>query len=258
MRVVLQLLRDHQLYSKFSKCEFWLSEVIFLGHVVLALGVTVDPKKVKAVMSWERPKSVFEVRSFLGLARYYKRFIEDFSQLATPTTRLARKEVKFEWNDLCEKAFQELKRRLTSAPILIVPKRGQRYIVYYGASKAGLGCVLMQSKRVVAYGSRQLKNHKKNYPIQDMELAAIVFALKIQRHYLYGEQFKVYSYHKSLKYIFTQRDLNMRQRMWMEFLEDYDFTLDYHLGKANVVADALSQKSQGALASIASREWQIL
>ena len=173
-------------------------------------------------------------------------------------TRLARKEVRFEWNDLCEKAFQELKRRLTSAPILIVPKRGQRYIVYCDASKAGPGCVLMQSERVVAYGSRQLKNHKKNYPTHDMELAAIVFALKIWCHYLYGEKFKVYSYHKSLKYIFTRRDLNMRQSMWMEFLEDYYFTLDYHLGKANVVADALSRKSQGALASIASREWQIL
>ena len=116
----------------------------------------------------------------------------------------------------------------------------------------------MQSGRVVAYGSRQLKNHKQNYPTHDMELATIVFALKIWRQYLYGEKFEVYSDHKSQKYIFTQRDLNMRQRRWMEFLEDYDFTLHYHPGKANVVADALSRKSRGALASIASREWQML
>ena len=139
--------------------------------------------------------------------------------------RLTRKEVKFEWNDLCEKAFQELKRRLTTAPIMIVPERGYRYTMYYDASKDKLGCVLMQNERVVAYGSRQLKNHEQNYPTHDMELVAIVFALKIWRHYLYGEQFEVFSDHNSLKYIFTRQDLNMRQRRWMGYLEDYDFTL---------------------------------
>ena len=151
-----------------------------------------------------------------------------------------------------------MRRRLTAAPILIVLDRGQGYTLYCDASRAGLGCVLMQSGRVVAYGSRQLKNHEQNYPTHDMELAAVVFALKIWRHNLYGEQFEVYSDHKSLKYIFTQRDLNMRQHKWMKFLEDYDFTLHYHLGKENVVADALSRKSQGALASIASRGWRML
>ena len=147
---------------------------------------------------------------------------------------------------------------LNSTPILIVPERGQRYIVYCDASKDGLGCVLMQSGKVVAYGSRQLKNHEQNYPTHDMELAAVAFALKIWCHYLYGEKFEVFLNHKSLKYIFTQRDLNMRQRMWMEFLEDYDFTLQYYPSKANVVADALSQKSRVVLASIASREWRML
>ena len=158
-------------------------------------------------------------------------------------TRLTRKGVKFELDDLCEKAFQGLKRRLTSALILIVPEQGQRYTVYCDASKDGLGCVLMQSGRVVAYGSRQLKNHEKNYLTHDLELAAIVFALNIWRQYLYGEQFEVFSDHKSLKYIFTQRDLNMRQCRWMEYLEDYDFTLHYHPDKENVVVDALSRKS---------------
>ena len=124
LRVVLQLLRDHQLYAKFTKCEFWLIEVRFLRHVVSASSVSVDPEKVEAVMSWERSRSVFEICTFLGLAGYYRRFIEDFSRLAAPMTRLARKEVKFKWNDLCEKEFQELKIRLTSAPILIVPEMG--------------------------------------------------------------------------------------------------------------------------------------
>ena len=144
-----------------------------------ASSVLVDPEKVEAVMSWERPKLVFEIHSFLGLAAYYRRFIEDFSQLAAPMTRLTQKEVKFEWNDLCERAFQELKRRLTSAPVLIVPERGQRYTVYRVSFKDKLGCVLMQSGRVVAYGSKQLKNHEQNYPTHDMELANIVVALKI-------------------------------------------------------------------------------
>ena len=118
-------------------------------------------------------------------------------------TRLARKDVKYEWNDPCERAFQELKRRFTSASILIVSERGRRYTVYCDASKDELGCVLMSSGRVVAYGSRQLKNHERNYPTHDMELAVIVFALKIWHHYLYGEQFEVFSDHKILNYIFT-------------------------------------------------------
>ena len=130
-------------------------------------------------MSWERPKSIFEIRSFLGLIGYYKRFIEDFSRLAAPMTKLSQKEVKFDWDDRCEEAFLELKRRLTSAPILIVLDRGQGCIVYCDALRAELGCVLMQFGRVVAYGSRQLKNHEQNYPTHDMELAAIVFTLKI-------------------------------------------------------------------------------
>ena len=126
----------------------------FLGHVVSASGVSMDPEKVEVVMSWERPKSVFKIRSFLGLARYYRRFIKDFYRLAAPMMRLTRKEVKFEWNDLCEREFQELKRRLTSTPILIIPEMGQRYKVYCDASKDGLGCVLMQYGKVVAYSSR--------------------------------------------------------------------------------------------------------
>ena len=156
----MQRLRDHRLYAKLSKCEFWLTEVRFLGHVVPASRVSVDPEKVEAVMSWEIPKSVFEIRSFLGLAGYYRRFIEDFSRLVAPMTRLTRKEVKFDWDDRCDKALQELKRRFTSAPILIVPEKGQGYTIYCDASKVGLGCVLMQSGRVVAYGSRQLKDHE--------------------------------------------------------------------------------------------------
>ena len=201
---------------------------------------------------------MFEIRSFLGLAGYYRRFVPDFSRLAAPMTRLTRKGVKFVWDDACESAFQELKVRLTSAPILIVPDRGVGYTIYCDASREGLGCVLMQLGKVVAYGSRQLKIHEKNYPTHDLELAAVVFALKSWRHYLYGERFEVFSDHKSLKYIFSQRYLNLRQRRWMELLEDYDFDLQYHPGKANVIADALSRKSYTKLATLMCREWKML
>ena len=161
-------------------------------------------------MDWIAPKRVFEIRSFLGLAGYYRRFVKDFSRLAAPMTRLTRKGVKFTWDEACEAAFQALKYRLTTAPVLIIPERGLGYAIYCDASYEGLGCVLMQTERVVAYGSRQLKTHERNYPTHDLELAAVIFALKGWRHYLYGEKFEVFSDHKSLKYLFTRKDLNLR------------------------------------------------
>ena len=258
LRIVLQVLRENKLYAKASKCEFWMKEVKFLGHVVSEKGISVDNSKVEAVMDWKRPSTVFEIRSFLGLAGYYRRFIQDFSALAKPMTRLTQKGVKFEWNEACEKSFQELKKRLTNAPILIIPEQNEGYLVYCDASKEGLGIVLMQNGKVIAYGSRQLKPHEKNYPTHDLELAAVVYALKSWRHYLYGEKFEVFTDHKSLKYLFTQKDLNLRQRRWMEYMEDYDFTLSYHPGRANVVADALSRKTRGQIARIAIREWKMM
>ena len=212
LRIVLQVLREAKLYAKFGKCEFWKEEVRFLGHVVSKEGISVDPSKVEAVLNWSRPTTPTEIRSFLGLAGYYRRFIEGFSSIASSLTKLTKKNAKFVWTDECEKAFEELKTRLTTAPVLVIPISGVGYVVYSDASHRGLGCVLMQLGGVVAYGSRQLKIHEKNYPTHDLELAAIVFALKIWRHYLYGEKFELFSDHKSLKYLFSQKDLNMRQR----------------------------------------------
>ncbi|KAG8471689.1 hypothetical protein CXB51_036643 [Gossypium anomalum] len=243
LRIVLQTLREKQLYAKFSKCEFWLYEVGFLGHIVSAEGIRVDPSKVSAVVNWKIPKNITEVRSFLGLAGYYCRFVKNFSMIASPMTRLLQKNVEFVWSDECQQSFDQLKKMLTEAPVLTQPESGIPYVVYSDASLNGLGCVLMQSGKVVAYASRQLKPHEKNYPTHDLELAAIVFALKIWRHYLYGEKCYIYTDHKSLKYLMTQKELNLRQRQWLELLKDYDLVIDYHPGKANVVADALSRKS---------------
>ncbi|XP_042404529.1 uncharacterized protein LOC121994622 [Zingiber officinale] len=239
LRIVLETLRRHHLYAKFSKCAFWLSSVGFLGHVVSSRGISVDPQKIEAITSWEQPKSVQEIRSFLGLAGYYRRFVEGFSSITMPLTRLTRKGVKFTWSEACETSFQELKRRLVSAPVLVLPSGDDGFVLYTDASLQGLDAVLMQHGRVVSYVSRQLKEHEKNYPVHDLELVAIIFALKIWRHHLYGITFEILTDHKSLKYIFTQKELNLRQRRWMELLKDYDCTISYHPGKANALGTQL-------------------
>uniref|UniRef100_A0A2N9H3S5 Integrase catalytic domain-containing protein n=1 Tax=Fagus sylvatica TaxID=28930 RepID=A0A2N9H3S5_FAGSY len=191
-------------------------------------GITVDPSKIEAVVNWVRPTNVSEVRSFLGLAGYYRR------------------------------SFQELKQRLVSAPVLTIPSSSSGFVIYSDASHKGLGCVLMQHGKVVAYASRQLKSYEQNYPTHDLELAAVVFALKIWRHYLYGERCEIYTDHKSLKYISTQKELNMRQRRWLELIKDYDCSINYHPSKANVVADALSRKSYGFSAALLTTQKHII
>jgi ribonuclease HI len=186
---------------------------------------------------------VNEIRSFLGFAGYYRRFVEGFSKLSGPLTALTKKNARFIWSDECEECFQELKQRLVFAPVLTLSKESEKFVIYSDASLQGLGCVLMQQGKVITYASRQLKDHERNYPMHDLELAAIVYALKIWRHYLLQETVEIYTDHKSLKYIFTQRELNMRQRRWLELIKDYDCHIMYHSRKANVVADALSRKS---------------
>jgi hypothetical protein len=203
LRIVLTCLREHQLYAKFSKCAFWLEEIQFLGHVLSANGIAVDPSKVKNILDCKPPTTVQQVRSFLGLAGYYRRFILDFSKIVKPITSLLKNDTKFDWSSRCNKAFEQLKVLLTTAPVLAQPDIENPFDVYCDASGSGLGCVLMQEGRVIAYASRQLCRHEECYPTHDLELAAVVHALKIWRHYLLGNTCHLYIYHKSLKYIFT-------------------------------------------------------
>ncbi|WZZ63529.1 hypothetical protein YC2023_074899 [Brassica napus] len=242
LRLVMDRLRNQKLFAKFSKCLFWKREIGFLGHIVSGEGVAADLEKVQAIREWPRPTTVTEVRSFLGLAGYYWKFVKDFSSIAKPLTKLNGKGVPFLWVEETEKAFKKLKEALTTAPVLALPEQGKPYTVYTDASRIGLGCVLMQYGRVIAYASRQLRKHEDDYSTHDLELAAVVFALRIWRSYLYGEEVEVYMDHQSLKYLFTQPDLNLRQRRWMEFVADYDIRIRYHPGNANVVADALSRR----------------
>ncbi|GJU45256.1 putative nucleotidyltransferase, ribonuclease H [Tanacetum coccineum] len=244
LKTILEMLKKEELYAKFSKCEFWINTVKFLGHVIDSSGIHVDPAKIEAVKNWASPTTPSEIRQFLGLAGYYRRFIEGFSKIAKPMTELTQKNQKFDWGEEQEEAFQLLKQKLCAAPILALPEGSDDFVVYCDASIKGLGAVLMQRMKVIAYASRQLKIHEKNYTTHDLELGAVVFALKIWRHYLYGTKCVVFTDHKSLQHILNQKELNMRQRRWIELLSDYDCEIRYHPGKANVVADALSRKER--------------
>ncbi|GKE02648.1 putative reverse transcriptase domain-containing protein [Tanacetum coccineum] len=238
LKAVLELLKKEKLYAKFSKCEFWIPKVQFLGHVIDSQGIHVDPAKIESIKDWESPKTPTKIRQFLGLAGYYRRFIEGFSKIAKSMTKLTQKGVKFDWGDKQEAAFQLLKQKLCSAPILALPEGSEDFVVYCDASYKGLDVVLIQSEKVISYASRQLKIHEKDYTTYDLELGSVVFSLKLWRHYLYGTKCTVFMDHKSLQHILNQKELNIRQHCWLELLSDYDCEIRYHPGKSNVVTKA--------------------
>jgi hypothetical protein len=189
--LVLQKLRENQLHVKLNKCESWLNEVSFLGHIISEGGISVDPSKVKDVLSWKTPQNDSDIRSFLGLVGYYRRFIEGFSKISMPMMKLLGKGKTFEWMPRREVSFQELKKRLTTTPVLTLPDVEKPFSIYCDASGQGLGCVLMQHGHVVAYASRQLRKYEEKYPTHDLELAAVVLALKISRHYIISKRCEV-------------------------------------------------------------------
>nr|GFA12792.1 putative reverse transcriptase domain-containing protein [Tanacetum cinerariifolium] len=205
-------------------------------------GLHVDPAKIETFKNWASPTTPTEICQFLGLSGYYRRFIKDFSKIPKSLTILTQKDKNFIWGKDQEMAFQILKQKLCEALILALPEGNDDFVVYFNASIQGLGVVLMQREKVIAYASQQLKPHEEKYTTHDLELGAVVFALKIWRHYLYGTKCIVFTDHKRLQHVLNQKELNMRQRRWLELLVDYDCEICYHPGKANVVADALSRK----------------
>lgn len=243
VRKVLEVLRQHKLYAKRSKCTFFTPQIEYLGFVVTQDGITVDPAKVKDILEWPVPVSVKEIRGFLGITGWYRVFIRDYSLIAAPLTNLLKKECKIIWLPEHQESFEKLKAIISFEPVLKLPDFSQPFEVVTDASKLALGGVLNREERPVAFTSRKLRAYELNYTTHDLELLAVIHALKLWRHYLLGRKFQLVTDHRSLKWIFTQESLNMRQRRWIEVLHEFEFDIKYRPGKENVVADALSRKS---------------
>jgi hypothetical protein len=241
LKLVLPVLREHQLYANLSKCDFFKKQVHYLGHVISEEGVAVDPDKIKSIMDWPTPKDVYDIRFFMGLAGYYRRFIKGFSKIGCPITTLKKKGFKFIWTSECEEIFQELKYFITNAPILKIAYPNKDFLVCTYAYKEGLKGFLMQEGHVICYESRKLNEHEVNYVTHNIELAAIVHALKMWRHYLLGIRFVLMIDHSGLMYLFDQPKLNVRQARWMTLLSEFDFEIKHIKGKDNRVVDALSR-----------------
>lgn len=242
VKKILFKLREEKLYANFKKCSFCLDQVNFLGFLVGKKGVQVDEEKVKAIREWPTPTNATEVRSFHGLASFYRRFIKDFSSIASPLNELVKKHVKFEWKEKQENAFNELKDKLTNAPCLALPNFDKSFEIECDASGIGIGAVLMQEKRPIMFFSEKLNGAQLNYPTYDKELYALVRALQVWQHYLWPKEFVIHTDHESLKHLKSQTKLNRRHAKWVEFIETFPYVIHYKKGKDNVVADALSRR----------------
>lgn len=242
LREVLRVLRKETLYANLKKCTFGVDHLVFLGFVVSTDGIKVDEEKIQAIKDWPSPKNISEVRSFHGLAGFYRRFVKDFSTLAAPLTEVIKKNVGFKWEQAQEDAFQTLKEKLTHAPVLSLPNFDKIFEIECDASGIGIGAVLMQEMKPIAYFSEKLGGATLNYPTYDKELYALVRALQTWQHYLWPKEFVIHTDHESLKHLKGQQKLNKRHAKWVEFIETFPYVIKYKKGKENVVADALSRR----------------
>ncbi|KAK1692672.1 hypothetical protein QYE76_009369, partial [Lolium multiflorum] len=238
IRHVLQVLRDNKLYGNLEKCTFCKDKVIFLGYVVSKHGVEVDVSKIEAIQNWPTPMNVSQVRSFHGLAGFYRRFVPNFSTIAAPLNDLTKKGVVFEWGAAQDHAFDELKRLLTSAPLLALPDFNKKFEIECDASGIGIGGVLMQEGRPIAYFSEKLSGAKLNYPIYDKELYALIRVLEVWQHYLWPKEFIIHSDHEALKYLKAQSTLHKRLAKWVEFIESFPYIIKHKKGKDNIESHA--------------------
>ncbi|KAJ9682680.1 hypothetical protein PVL29_018578 [Vitis rotundifolia] len=242
LHCVLAVLRKEKLYANLKKCSFCMDKVVFLGYVVSAKGIEMDEEKVKAIKEWPTPKSITEIRSFHGLANFYRRFVKDFSTLAAPLIEIVKKSVGFKWGSEQDRAFNEIKERLCGAPLLALPDFSKTFEIECDASGIGIGVVLMQEKRPIAYFSEKLNRATLNYPTYDKELYALVRALETWKHYLWPKEFVIHTNHESLKHLKGQGKLNRRHAKWVELIDTFPYVIKYKQGKENIVADALSRR----------------
>ena len=242
IRQVLAVLREEKLYGNIAKCTFCTDRVVFLGFVVSADGIQVDEEKVKAIQDWPTPVNVSQVRSFHGLASFYRRFVKNFSTLAAPLNNLTKKDVPFTWGHDEDQAFHTLKTQLCEAPLLQLPDFGKTFEIECDASGIGIGGVLLQEGKPVAYFSEKLNGPHLNYSVYDKELYALVRVLEVWHHYLLPKEFVIHSDHEALKYLKSQGKLNRRHAKWVEFIETFPYVVKHKRGKDNIVADALSRR----------------
>lgn len=238
------MLQDNELYVKKSKCSFAQPEVDFLGHKIRDGKLIMDKGKVQAIAEWEPPTKVTELRSFLGLVNYYRRFIKSYSARAAPLTDLLKKTKAWEWSEQCQRAFDDLKQAMMEEPVLVLPDYSQPFEVHTDASDFAIGGVLMQGKHPLAFESRKLNETERRYTVQEKEMTAIIHCLRIWRHYLLGSKFIVLTDNVATSYFQSQKKLSPKQARWQDFLAEFDYILQYKPGKANVVADALSRKAE--------------
>ena len=242
LREVLQCLRDEHLYANLAKCVFCSDTTIFLGFIVSKDGLRVDDEKVRAIREWPTPTTATMVRSFLGLAGFYRRFVRDFSSLAAPLHELTKKGVTIEWSDIHTKAFEALKDRLCNAPLLQLPDFSKTFEVECDASDVGIGGVLLQDRQPIAYFSEKLTGATRNYQTYDKELFALIRVLKTWQHYIWPKEFVIHSDHAALAHLKSQATLSRRHARWVEFMETFPYVVRHKKGSDNVVADALSRR----------------
>jgi hypothetical protein len=242
LKIILDALRKHQLYANLNKCSFLQESLVFLGFVISAEGVKIDSKKVKAILEWPSPKSITEVKSFHGLATFYRKFIRNFSSIVAPIIDCIKGKT-FMWTNEVEESFKFLKKKVTEPPILALPNFDKVFEVDCDASHVGIGAVLSQARRPIAFFSEKLNEVRKNYSTYDVEIYAIVQALRHWRHYLVPKEFVLFTDPIALKYVSTQKKLNNRHAKWVSFLQGYTFVLKHKSERKNQVADALSQRT---------------